>query len=123
MPDINDVIKTLSGVPHSIGLTQACLFGATQGTAPADRWDKAAAHLAEAAAAIEAAQVQLAAVDKREPHCITCSAPVISTMQGWRHWGDGDIYETRHVPDMDWRPVAGTGAAEASGEPKADDSA
>lgn len=116
-PTAHDVKRHLDEAGRNSGLAMACIWGAVRGTAPADRWDTAAADLRAAADAIAAAQAALAAMDKQEPYCTVCDEPILSLMAGWSHIVSVDHVEQRqagHEPELDWRPVE-TGGKEADG--------
>jgi hypothetical protein len=113
-----EVKSHLDEARHNCDLTMACIWGATRATAPADRWDMAAADLQAAADAIAAAQAALAAMDKEEAYCTACGGPVLHLTAGWTHISTTDHVEARqagHEPELDWRPVGADGKGNDGG--------
>jgi hypothetical protein len=109
-PTARDVKKHLDEARRNADLTMGCIWGALQGTAPADRWDRAADRLKAASEALAAAAAALAGMDKQEPYCTVCGEPILSLMAGWSHFSVTDGVEPRqagHEPELDWREVSG----------------
>lgn len=106
-----DVKAHLDDVQHHSNVAMACIWGATRGTAGADRWDMAAADLEAAAVALDAARAALAAMDKQEPYCTACGQPVLSLMAGWSHVDLADFAAIRagHELELGWRPITEAG--------------
>lgn len=110
-PTIHDVMTHLDELPSKVGLARAGMWGATRGTAPADRWEHAKADLKAAADSLAAAMTALDAMEKLEPYCTLCGQPILSLMAGWSHFTDGDYtaVQAGHPPALDWRPVGTPG--------------
>lgn len=107
-----DVKAHIDEARRNCDLTMACIWGAIRGTAPADRWDRAAADLDAAMEALAKAKAGLAAMDKLEPYCTVCLGPILSLMAGWSHVSTTDHVEPRqagHKPALDWRLVGTPG--------------
>ncbi len=115
LPAVSDIAGTLDGAASNIGLARACMWGAYQATAPADRWQRADDDLAAAAAAIETARAQLAAAEKLEAYCTACQVPLLSHSAGWKHWDGSKTYQADHEVCPARRPV-GIAAAAAQGD-------
>ena len=104
-----DVKAHIDEARHNADLTMACIWGAIRGTAPADRWGRAAAYLDAAMEALAKAKGALAAIEKQEPYCTVCGEPILSLMAGWSHISTTDHVEPRHKPALDWRTVGTPG--------------
>jgi hypothetical protein len=104
-PAVRDVARLLDNVDPEISLARAAMWGADRGTAPADRWERAAASLQAAAARLNEAIQAYAAMEKLEPYCTLCGNPLLNRSQGWAHFTSGDYEpaDADHKPEMDWR--------------------
>ena len=104
--DAQRVKEHLDRARHQLDLTMACIWGAVNGTAPADRWDKAKADLEAASGKIAEAAAVLAAMEKLEPYCTVCGQPILSLMVGWSHFRDDapGAVDVGHEAELDWRP-------------------
>lgn len=111
-----EVKRHLDEARRGFDLTMACIWGAVRGTAPRDRWERAAADLEAAAESLAAAQSAFAAMDKQEPYCTVCGQPVLNLMAGWSHFdAEGPAVAASlagHEPELDWRLL---GAGNAGG--------
>jgi hypothetical protein len=105
------VKRHLEDARSNADLVMACIWGAVNGTAPADRWGMAAADLAAAEDALAKAKAALAAMEKLEPYCTVCGEPILNLTAGWSHFtaaGDAVLADQAgHQPDLDWRPIGG----------------
>jgi hypothetical protein len=110
-PTARAVKGHLDQVRRQADHAMACVWGAVQGTAPADRWGMAADHLRAASEALAKAQEALAAMEKQEAFCAVCGEPVLHLTAGWSHFSEvGRGVERRdagHEPELDWRQAGG----------------
>lgn len=122
-PNVQSVCDLLDQVQSQTGLARACMWGALRGTAPANRWGRAAADLAAAQAALAEAVSVLALVEKQEPYCTVCNRPLLLmtlSVGGWAHFAASqhpreiEPMSAGHDPALDWRPVAGADVEEAT---------
>lgn len=108
-----EVKRHLDEARRNFDLTMACIWGAVRGTAPRDRWDRAALDLEAAAQSFAAARSVLAAMEKVEPYCTVCGEPVLNLMAGWSHFdAEGPAVSAEragHKPELDWRPIGEAG--------------
>ena len=110
-PTIHDVMTHLDNLPSKVGVARAGMWGAFQGTAPRDRWDRALTELQAAADSLAAAVAALRAMDKLEPYCTLCGEPLLDMSIGWSHFSDGGAVAVQagHPAALDWRPVGTPG--------------
>ena len=107
-----EVKRHLDEAQRNAGLAMACIWGAVRGTAPRDRWDRAAADLRASSESLSAATAALAAMEKLEPYCTTCGEPVLNLMAGWSHVISAENVQPRqagHELELDWRPIGEAG--------------